>query len=122
MRLGTAFQLVDDVLDLSGDSQEIGKNLGDDLAEGKPTLPLIYAMRKGKEQQRDLIRHAIEVGDIKELPAVLEAVRDTGALDYVRNLARKEAEFACSAIAHLADSTYHQTLIKLAEFAVNRNF
>lgn len=122
MRLGTAFQLVDDVLDLSGDSDAIGKNLGDDLAEGKPTLPLIFAMRHGSEQQRGIIRHAIEVGGLEELPAVLAAVHETGALAHVQALARKEAEDACAAIAHLPPSTHHQALIELASFAVNRTF
>ncbi|MEQ1602392.1 MAG: polyprenyl synthetase family protein [Methylophilaceae bacterium] len=122
MRLGTAFQLVDDVLDLSGDSDEIGKNLGDDLAEGKPTLPLIFAMRHGCEQQRNSIRHAIEEGGLDELPAVLEAVRATGALAHVRALAQIEADYACAAIAHLPPSNYQQTLVELASFAVNRKF
>ena len=84
MRLGTAFQLIDDVLDFSGDSAEIGKNLGDDLAEGKPTLPLLFAMRNGNDQQRTIIRNAIEQGGLDELPAVMQAVRETGALDHVR--------------------------------------
>jgi octaprenyl-diphosphate synthase len=122
MRLGTAFQLIDDVLDFSGDSGEIGKNLGDDLAEGKPTLPLLYAMRNGNGQQHATIRHAIEQGGLDELTAVMQAVRDTGALQHVRALAGKEAESGCAAIAHLPASNYHQALIELAKFAVNRSF
>jgi octaprenyl-diphosphate synthase len=122
MRLGTAFQLIDDVLDFSGDSGEIGKNLGDDLAEGKPTLPLLYAMRNGNGQQHTTIRHAIEQGGLDELAAVMQAVRDTGALQHVRALAGKEAESGCAAIAHLPASNYHQALIELAKFAVNRSF
>ncbi|HZV97543.1 MAG TPA: polyprenyl synthetase family protein [Methylophilaceae bacterium] len=122
MRLGTAFQLIDDVLDLSGEATEIGKNLGDDLAEGKPTLPLLYAMRNGKEQQRNIIRHAIEQGGLEELPAVMQAVQETGALDHVRKIANKEAEIGCAAIAHLPHSNYHEALLKLADFAVNRSF
>jgi len=122
MRLGTAFQLIDDVLDFSGDSGEIGKNLGDDLAEGKPTLPLLYAMRNGNGQQHATIRHAIEQGGLDELAAVMQAVRDTGALQHVRALAGKEAESGCAAIAHLPASNYHQALIELAKFAVNRSF
>jgi octaprenyl-diphosphate synthase len=122
MRLGTAFQLIDDVLDFSGDSGEIGKNLGDDLAEGKPTLPLLYAMRNGNDQQYATIRHAIEQGGLDELAAVMQAVRDTGALQHVRALASKEVKIGCAAIAHLPDSNYHQALIELAKFAVNRSF
>lgn len=122
MRLGTAFQLIDDVLDLSGDSNAIGKNLGDDLAEGKPTLPLLFAMRNGDSQQRAIIRHAIEQGGLEELPAVMRAVQQTGALDHVRAIATEEAAHGCAAIAHLPDSNYHQALIQLAGFAVNRNF
>lgn len=122
MHLGTAFQLIDDVLDLSGDSTEIGKNLGDDLAEGKPTLPLLFAMRNGTEQQRKIIRHAIEEGGLDELSAVMRAVTDTGALEHVRKIAQNEANIGCAAIAHLPHSSHHEALCKLAEFAVNRNY
>lgn len=120
MHIGTAFQLIDDVLDLSGDSQQIGKNLGDDLAEGKPTLPLLYAMRHGTTEQCNIIRKAIVDGGLNELPAVLQAVRDTGAAQHVQAIAREEARLACAAIAHLAPSRYHQALIELADFAVER--
>jgi octaprenyl-diphosphate synthase len=122
MHLGTAFQLIDDVLDLSGDSNAIGKSLGDDLAEGKPTLPLLFAMRNGSAQQRAIIRHAIEQGGLDELPAVMETVQQTGALDHVRALAKEEAALGCAAIAHLPSSNHHEALLRLAEFAVNRNF
>lgn len=122
MRLGTAFQLIDDVLDLSGESSEIGKNLGDDLAEGKPTLPLLYAMRHGNAQQRDTIRRAIAEGGLEELPTVIQAVKETGALAHVRKLARQEADIGCAAIAHLPASDYHAALIDLANFAVDRSF
>jgi len=122
MRLGTAFQLIDDVLDLSGESEDIGKNLGDDIAEGKPTLPLLYAMRNGNEDQRKLIRRAIELGGLEDLTAVMEAVKDTGALDYVRSIAKQEAKRACQAISHLPKTSQHQSLIDLAEFAVSRTY
>ncbi len=120
MRLGTAFQLIDDVLDLSGESTEIGKNLGDDLAEGKPTMPLLIAMRRGNPAQQRLIRHAIEQGGLDDLPAVLQAVVATNALTEVRKLAEKEAEKGCAAIAHLPDSGFKMTLLELARFAVER--
>ncbi|OIQ84656.1 octaprenyl-diphosphate synthase [mine drainage metagenome] len=122
MRLGTAFQLIDDVLDFSGDSHEIGKNLGDDLAEGKPTLPLLYAMRHGNPDQSRGIRHAIEHGGLDELPMVMAAVRETGALDYVRSLAQSEAAAGCQAISMLPVSIYREALVELSAFAVDRKF
>jgi octaprenyl-diphosphate synthase len=122
MRLGTAFQLIDDVLDFSGDSSEIGKNLGDDLAEGKPTLPLLFAMRHGSAAQSAQIRHAIEHGGLDDLSSVMDAVHSTGALDYVRNLARQEAEIGCAAISRIPGSKYREALIELAAFAVSRTY
>lgn len=122
MRLGTAFQLIDDVLDLDGDSQRIGKNLGDDLAEGKPTLPLLYAMRNGNAQQRDMIRRAIEQGGLEELQSVIQAVHETGALSHVVGLAKAEADAACAAIASLPDTKFKQTMLDLAAFAVARKY
>ena len=121
MRLGTAFQLIDDVLDLSGASADIGKNLGDDLAEGKPTMPLLIAMRRGNEQQKTTIRRAIEQGGLDDLPAVLDAVAATDALTEVRRIAGEEAKKGQEAIAHLDPSNYRQALMELATFAVERN-
>ncbi|MFM1956470.1 MAG: octaprenyl diphosphate synthase [Pseudomonadota bacterium] len=122
MRLGTAFQLIDDVLDLSGNSEDIGKSLGDDIAEGKPTLPLLYAMRHGDAKQSQLIRNAIEQGGLEDFSAIIQAVEQTGALDYVRNIAKQEAELACKAIQHLPSTPQLQALIQLAEFSVSRTF
>ena len=122
MHLGTAFQLIDDVLDLSGDSSDIGKNLGDDIAEGKPTLPLLYAMRQGNDTQRTLIRKAIEQGGLEDFSAIIQAVKDTGALDYVRDVAKNEAELACQAIAQLPNNQYREAMLALAEFSVSRSF
>jgi octaprenyl-diphosphate synthase len=122
MRLGTAFQLIDDVLDFSGDRDVIGKNLGDDLAEGKPTLPLLYAMHNGTPRQREVIRHAIEHGGLEELELVMEAVRETGALVYVHDLARREAEIGSNALLQFPDTNYRQALVKLSTFAVDRSF
>jgi octaprenyl-diphosphate synthase len=122
MRLGTAFQLIDDVLDLSGNSEDIGKNLGDDIAEGKPTLPLLYAMRHGDTKQNQLIRNAIEQGGLEDFSAIIQAVKQTGALDYVRDIAKQEAELACKAIQHLPSTPQHQALTQLAEFSVSRTF
>ena len=122
MHLGTAFQLIDDVLDYSGDHTETGKNLGDDLSEGKPTLPLIHVMRNGSPQQAALVRRAIERGGREEFRAVLGAIRDTGALEVARTQARRESQAACEAIAAVPDSNYRQALLDLAAFAVERNF
>ena len=122
MRMGTAFQLIDDVLDYSGDHAETGKNVGDDLAEGKPTLPLIYAMKNGTPQQAEVIRRAIEHGGLSELDAVMAAIRDTGALDYTKNQAQAEARIACEAISHLPHSAYKDSLLQLAEFSVTRSY
>lgn len=122
MRLGTSFQLIDDVLDLSGNSEDIGKNLGDDIAEGKPTLPLLYAMHHGDTKQNQLIRNAIEQGGLEDFSAIIQAVKQTGALDYVRDIAKQEAELACKAIQHLPSTPQHQALIQLAEFSVSRTF
>ena len=122
MRLGTAFQLIDDVLDLSGDVNQIGKNLGDDLAEGKPTLPLLIAMHQGSAAEAATIRKAIQHGGLQELPAVLAAVKATDALNHVRKLAENEARLGVEAIAHLPYSPNKQALIDLAEFAVKRDF
>jgi octaprenyl-diphosphate synthase len=122
MHLGTAFQLIDDILDLSGNSEDIGKNLGDDLAEGKPTLPLLYAMRNSNTEQSALIRNAIEQGGLEHLPQVIEIVKNSGALDHVRKIAEVESAQCCAAIAHFPDSKFKQALIELADFAVKRNF
>jgi octaprenyl-diphosphate synthase len=122
MHLGTAFQLIDDVLDYSADEAQTGKHLGDDLAEGKPTLPLIYAMQHGTSAQAALVRGAIEQGDVGKFTEVLTIIRDTGALEFTRQQALRETEVACAAIAALADSKYKQCLLELAHFAATRQF
>jgi octaprenyl-diphosphate synthase len=119
--LGTAFQLIDDVLDYAGDAAEIGKNVGDDLREGKPTLPLIYVMENGTAEQRELIRACIEQGDETHFDAVLAAVTSSGALDYTRREAETAAKRAAAAIADLPESEYKQSLLQLCSFAVDRN-
>jgi octaprenyl-diphosphate synthase len=120
MRVGTAFQLIDDVLDYSGDAETIGKSLGDDLAEGKPTLPLIYAMRAGSPAQAELVRGAIVDGGREDFPGVLEAIRGCGALDYASACARREAEAAMEALAPLVASEFKRSLLELASFSVTR--
>jgi len=120
MRLGTAFQLIDDVLDYSGDAAAIGKSLGDDLAEGKPTLPLIRAMASGSPAQAGAVRHAIVAGGRAEFASVLEVVRATGALDYAREVAVREAQAARDALRSLPASEYRESLLELASFSVVR--
>jgi octaprenyl-diphosphate synthase len=119
--LGTSFQLIDDVLDYAGDASEIGKNVGDDLREGKPTLPLIYLMEHGTPEQRTLIRSCIENGDEQHFDAVLDAITNSGALAYTRAEAEKASRRAAEAIAHLPDNRYKQALLDLCKFAVDRN-
>lgn len=118
--LGTAFQVIDDVLDYAGDSGEMGKNIGDDLREGKVTLPLIAAMRRGTAQQRSLIRRAIETGTLDELDHVIAIVRDTGALDVAREAAFAEAQRAMSAAAQLPPNDHAQALVQLAASLLQR--
>jgi octaprenyl-diphosphate synthase len=122
MHLGTAFQLIDDVLDYSGAEAETGKHLGDDLAEGKPTLPLIYVMQNGTVEQVECVRHAIENGGRDDFPNVLAAIRETGALDHAKRQATVEAELASAALEALPASQYKDSLLELCSFAVARNF
>jgi len=121
MHLGTAFQLIDDVLDYSGQEADTGKHIGDDLAEGKPTLPLIYVMQHGTEVQAACVRKAIIEGGRDDFPVVLDAIRQSGALDHARAKARSEAELARTAIMSLGDSNYKKALLQLTLFAVERN-
>jgi len=122
MHLGTAFQLTDDMLDYSGDYHDTGKNLGDDLAEGKPTLPLIYAMKTGSEKQVTIVRNAIKQGGEESLQAVLDVIQKTDALDYTRQKAEAESSMASAAISSLPNSNYKECLLQLATFAVARNY
>jgi octaprenyl-diphosphate synthase len=120
--LGTAFQLIDDVLDYGTDSDELGKNIGDDLAEGKPTLPLINAMARGTPAQKELLREAISNGGLEYIERVQEAIESTGSLAYTARRARNEAEKAQRALSIVPESPYKQALMDLAVFAVERNY
>lgn len=122
MHLGTAFQLVDDVLDYSAEEAKTGKHLGDDLSEGKPTLPLIYAMQHGTAEQAAVVRGAIENGDVEKFAAVLDIIHATGALEHTRKVAQQETELACAALVNLPASEYKKCLLDLAQFAANREF
>ena len=122
MQLGIAFQLIDDALDYSASAEQIGKNVGADLADGKPTLPLIYAMHHGKAEQTAIIRQAIESGGLTRLDAALNAIESTGAIAYTENVARQTVDDAIDQLISLPDSDHKQALIALARLSVNRNF
>ena len=118
--LGTAFQLVDDALDYQASADELGKNLGDDLAEGKPTLPLIYALSHSPPEEAARLRSAIEQGGLDDLEAITRAIESSGGLEYTARLAQRERDLAIEALADLPDSAYLQALRALADFAVSR--
>jgi len=122
MHLGSAFQLVDDILDYSESSETIGKNIGDDLAEGKPTLPLIYAMQHGNDLQKQIIRHAIENGERDRIDTIITIIQETGAIDYTNQAALKEAQNAKKALEPLPNSIYKEALLSLADFSVERHY
>ena len=120
--LGTAFQVIDDVLDYEGNAAEMGKNLGDDLREGKATLPLILAMQRGTPAQKELVQKAIETGSVDQLSQVIAIVRETGALDGSRQAAMAEAQRAINAAQHLPNGDYKDALIALAsQLLVRKN-
>lgn len=120
--LGTAFQLVDDIMDYTADAKEMGKNVGDDLSEGKPTLPLLYAMQHGNDEQAQLIKEAIEEGNgMDNLDKILQAMEETGSLRYTQQQAEMEADKAIKALDVLPDSPHKEALINLAHIAANRS-
>ena len=121
MHLGTAFQIIDDVLDYTSDEVALGKHLGDDLAEGKPTLPLIHAMQHGTPDQSVRVRQAIESGGREDFEAILKIIHDTGALDASRHSAQNEASAALDALAPLPPSNFKSSLLELCSFAISRN-
>jgi len=123
MHLGTAFQLIDDVLDYAGDSSALGKNIGDDLAEGKPTLPLIYAMTNGTSQQAQLIKETLsaEVVSPQSLQDVIEIVQSSGALDYSQQLAETQAALALKCLSVLPASDYRNALETMVGFSTHRS-
>ena len=118
--LGTAFQVIDDVLDYDGDAALMGKNLGDDLREGKATLPLIIAMQRGSAQECALVKHAIENGEVQALQTIADIVRRTGAMQATRDAASGQAQLALTALTHLPDSPYKQAMAELAEQLLSR--
>lgn len=118
--LGAAFQLIDDALDYTANEDELGKNIGDDLAEGKPTLPLIYVLQNGTEDEKDIVRRAIESEGIKLLSEVTNIIKGSGAIAYTQDVAQKEANLAKSAINRLNSSDLKTALCSLADLAVHR--
>lgn len=118
--LGAAFQMVDDALDYAGDPEKLGKNIGDDLAEGKPTLPLIYLLEHGTPSEQVFVRQAIEQADIQQLPEILQLIKTKGGLEYTLKAAEKEQQKAIEALAPLPDSPYKDALIATARLAVHR--
>lgn len=121
-KVGVAFQLVDDALDYTGDAATLGKNVGDDLAEGKPTLPLIYAMRTGNPEQAAVIANAIRNGDASQLSAILKIVQETGAMDYTIEAARTQVRDAIAQLQTLPDNIYTQAMRQVAEFSLARTY
>ena len=119
--LGIAFQLMDDLLDYRGDAETLGMNVGDDLAEGKPTLPLIHAMREGSQAQAELVRKAIQQGGSQDLQGIRAAVEAAGSLDYTAQLARDYADRAIACLDALPAGVYRDALIELTRFAVARS-
>jgi octaprenyl-diphosphate synthase len=122
LHLGTAYQLVDDALDYQGNTGAIGKNVGDDIAEGKPTLPLIYALAHCNESQAQLLRKSIENGGLDQIDEIIDIVESTGAIQYTARCAEKHVEMAVKALSVLPESRYREALEQLAEFAVSRTY
>ena len=120
--VGMAFQLVDDALDYTGDAATLGKNVGDDLAEGKPTLPLIHAMRAGSATQSEVIAEAIRQGDATKLPDILAIVQQTGAMTYTLECAKQQVNEALTQLRLLPDNRYTQAMAQVAQFALGRNY
>jgi len=118
--LGAAFQLVDDALDYNASADELGKNLGDDLAEGKATLPLIYAMQQAAPEDKELIRNAIIEGGLDQLEKITAIIETTGALEYTARRAQEAADTAIAALSDIPDSDHKQALIAIAEFSIQR--
>ena len=117
-----AFQLIDDALDYAASPEELGKNLGDDLNEGKSTLPLIYAMENGSRTEKKMIRMAVKNGELEKLSQIQSVIDSTGALEYTIACAKEASEIAIDSLAPIPNSDYKQGLITIAEFAVNRRF
>jgi octaprenyl-diphosphate synthase len=122
LHLGLAFQMIDDALDYGSSGVDIGKNVGDDLAEGKPTLPLIRAIDQSEGDRREMLRRVIETGGSEAIDDVIAAIESTDAIDYTARLAKQEAELAKAALEPLPQSDFRDALVALADFSVDRSF
>jgi len=122
LNLGIAYQLIDDALDYSASADQTGKNMGNDITEGKPTLPLIYALTKGTTQEVDLLRTAIQTGSTTEIPSIVKIIESTGAIEYTSNAAKQHAKQACDALTLIPESPYREALHRLAGFVVERSY
>ncbi len=122
LHLGNAFQLIDDALDYCSDTETLGKNIGDDLADGKATLPLIHALQNGTETQKQQIKDSLRMGNLNYLPEILSAIEETKAIGYTKSIAAQEVDQALSALSVLPESKYKSALIELAHFARERNY
>jgi octaprenyl-diphosphate synthase len=121
LHVGNAFQLIDDAFDYCSDVKTIGKNIGDDLAEGKPTLPLLHVLKHGTDEQKQKVKHSLEQGTLDHLPDILDAISATKAIDYTRMIAAQEVDKALSALDVLPNSVYKEAMVELAQFAINRD-
>jgi len=122
LHLGNAFQIMDDMLDYMAEAEELGKNLGDDLAEGKPTLPLIHAMSHGSPEQANFIKETIKAGNRDAYPEILNIIKATGSLEYTAEFAKKEALLAIDSLSIIPDSEYKDAMQKLALFSIQRSY
>lgn len=122
MHLGNAFQLIDDALDYCSDAKTIGKNIGDDLADGKATLPLIHALQHSTPKQQEQIRESLHKGSLEFLPEILEALKETKAIEYTHQVASQEITLALTALETIPESIYRNALVDLAHFALERKF
>ncbi len=121
IKLGNAFQIIDDMLDYSSSSEIIGKNVGDDLAEGKATIPLIYILQNGNQQQKELIKNTLKSGDISKLPEILKILNETEAYTYTKKIAKDQVEIAIASLEILPNSIYKDALIDIAYYSINRD-
>ena len=122
LQLGIAYQLIDDAMDYHSSAEEMGKNIGNDLTEGKPTLPLIHALRQGSPADVKLIRKAIETGSSKNLDSIISIIESTGAIEYTANAAKQYAAKAQANLTHVPESPYRKALHDLSEFVVARSY
>lgn len=122
LHLGNAFQLIDDALDYCSNAQTLGKNVGDDLADGKATLPLLHVLKHGTPSQQLKVKESLEIGTLDYLPEILQAIAETNAIDFTRNVAKSEVDLALAALEVLPDSVYKEALKNLANYAISREF